>query len=134
MPIAKEIYLGFGIATNCTLCRVIRLRTTRLTPDFHIECNGAKLEITLDLHSALQKFSNEGPPATAELWIDAICIYQHQYRTKFCGNLRFIPLFYDWVCFALLACCLLEPEMALTTLCLWHLFTHKSLFRLFRAG
>jgi hypothetical protein len=54
-----------------------------------IICNGARLEITRNLKSALQHLRDE--ENVRILWVDAICLYLDRYRTKYCGNLRLGP-------------------------------------------
>jgi hypothetical protein len=95
-------------------------------------CEDKLLEITPSLRDALVRMRL--PDKLRLLWADAVCIHQDRCRTKCCRNLRFEPLFCEGVSFGHLACRLLEPERALTTLCPSPPFTHISLFRLLRAG
>jgi hypothetical protein len=61
-----------------------------------ISINGRRFSVTPNLEAVLRDLR---VPKTKEnrrqlrFWIDAICIYFHRYQTKYCGNLRFGPLF-----------------------------------------
>jgi hypothetical protein len=56
-------------------------------------CSDACLQVTNNLHSGLCHLRYED--AAYVLWVDAICISLDRYRTKYCRDLRDIPLFYE---------------------------------------
>jgi hypothetical protein len=91
-----------------------------------ITLEDCRWEVTTNLEAGLRHLRDTANVKI--LWIDAICLYQDRYRTKCCRNLRFEPLFCERVGFAhfptRISVRLLEPERALTTLCLSALFTH----------
>jgi len=69
-----------------------------------IHVDGRPFCVTPNLHAALTMLSGCLRALMAKVWIDAICIYQDRYRSKYCRNLRFETQFCEGVGFAHLTC------------------------------
>ena len=67
-----------------------------VTQRAEIRCGNAITNITQSLRGALKRVRRMLSKPVA-IWADAECIYQDRHRTKYCRNLRFEPLFRQWV-------------------------------------
>ena len=69
-------------------------------PTYPVLLDGTEFKVRRNLHEALLRFRPFEGGLQMRLWVDAVCIYQDRYRSKYCRNLRFEPQFYEGVGFA----------------------------------